>query len=87
MSEKITVERIVELASQLTPAERARLVDQLLGELRQGNAGGATEPGFDWMSIRGVAPGLMEEEDAQAWVTRTRRESDEQREKSLKRPR
>ena len=42
-------------------------------------------PPYDWMALRGIAPNLMEGEDAQEWVTRTRREEDERREKQWKR--
>ena len=39
----------------------------------------------DWMSIRGIAPNLLGGEDAQEWVSRTRREGDEHREQQLRR--
>jgi hypothetical protein len=37
------------------------------------------------MSVRGIVAYPMCGEDAQAWVSRTRREADEQREKQWKR--
>lgn len=41
----------------------------------------------DWMSIRGTAPNLLDGEDAQEWVSRTRREGDEHRERQWRRDR
>ena len=38
-----------------------------------------------WSEIRGIAPNLLGGEDAQEWVSRTRREADEHREKQLRR--
>jgi hypothetical protein len=32
----------------------------------------------DWMSVRGIAPHLLNGEDAQEWVSRTRREVERQ---------
>ena len=34
---------------------------------------------IDWMSVRGVAPDLLDGEDAQEWVSRSRSQSDEGR--------
>ncbi len=48
-------------------AERARL--------------GADRP--KWSDICGIAPDLMDDEDAQEWVTRSRKESTEHREAML----
>ena len=42
-------------------------------------------PTYDWMSVRGIAPDLLGGEDAQEWVSRTRREADEHRDKQLRR--
>jgi hypothetical protein len=86
MADKVTLEQVEALAAQLTPAERVQLVERLSSALRS-PAGGESAAGFDWMTIRGVAPGLLEGEDAQAWVSRTRREDDEHRERNLRKSR
>ncbi len=44
-------------------------------------------PGRAWSEIEGAARFPLAGEDAQAWVTRTRREGDERRERSLNRDR
>jgi|GEM_PF-1817411 len=41
--------------------------------------------GRTWSEIAGIVPYLMVGKDAQAWVTRTRREGDENRERALRR--
>jgi hypothetical protein len=84
MADKVTLEQVEALAAQLTTAERVQLVERLSRAL-QSPAGDLSAAEFDWTSIRGIAPGLLEGEDAQAWVTRTRRESDEQRETQWRR--
>lgn len=65
----------------LPAAERIRLIEMTARDL----VVQPTEEGFserhDWMSVRGIAPDLLEGEDAQEWVSRTRREADEHREK------
>jgi len=43
------------------------------------------QPGRAWSEIEGAATFPMVGEDAQAWITRTRREGDEQRERLLRR--
>jgi hypothetical protein len=40
---------------------------------------------YSWRDIRGIVPYPLCGEDAQAWVTRTRREGDEHRERLLRR--
>ena len=61
-----------------TPEEYARTVveNSLPTTARVGRA---------WSEIAGTAPYPMVGEDAQAWVTRTRREGDEHRERMLNR--
>ena len=59
-----------------TPEEHARTVveNSLPTTARVGRA---------WSEIAGTAPYLIVGEDAQAWVTRTRREGDKHRERML----
>jgi hypothetical protein len=77
MAETVTREQVAALAAQLPPDERRRLAEQLLRELAES----PPAEQLDWMSLRGIAPNLLDGEDAQAWVTRTRREADEHRER------
>jgi hypothetical protein len=72
MAAKVTLQQVEASAIQLSPDELARLVERL-SEL---TASGGQAPRTDWMSLRGVAPGLLDGEDAQHWVSRTRRGSD-----------
>ena len=73
-------------ADQLSPDEQLELISHLAERARQ--ALGQAKPRRSWSEIRGAAPyPLTGEEDAQAWVTRTRRESDEHREQVLRKTR
>jgi hypothetical protein len=76
-----SLEQVQALAAQLPPTERRRLAEQILEDLESRSTSGGVCPRYDWMTIRGIAPNLLEGEDAQHWVSRTRREADEQREK------
>jgi hypothetical protein len=81
MAETVTREQVAALAAQLPPDERRRLAEQLLRELAEG----PQDERPTWASIRGIVSYPLFGEDAQAWVTRTRRESDEHRERQLRR--
>jgi hypothetical protein len=74
-------EDLYELVQQLPPAERLRLVEKIVHDLSTGTplAGPARAP-FDWSQLAGAAPGLLGGEDAQAWVHRSRHQSDAARE-------
>ena len=61
--------------------ERLRLIEMTVHDLRTQPAEGEQPERYDWMSVRGIAPNLLGGEDAQEWVSRTRREADENREK------
>ena len=78
------IEEVYELIRRLPAFERLRLVEQIAHELSSSATEGAEELRFDWSGIAGSAPGLLEGEDAQAWVSRTRREGDERRENELR---
>jgi len=83
MSNLISFEHVTAMAAQLSPAERRQLAEAILREL----AGETTPTGPRrlWREIRGSAVHPLFGEDAQAWVSRTRRESDEQRERQGRR--
>ncbi len=73
--------RISERLSQLIPAEeRLKLVEKIVHGLSSTPMKIEPHERYEWMSIRGIAPNLLEGEDAQAWVSRTRSEADERRE-------
>jgi hypothetical protein len=76
--ESITLPVVAELAAQLPPAEQKQLAEGILQRLA--SASSANGPRRrSWREIRGSAPYPLCGEDAQAWVTRGRRESDEHR--------
>lgn len=69
---------LIRQADQLTPDEQLRLATYLVDKARA--AYPAAKPRRKWAEISGAAPYPLMGEDAQAWVSRTRREGDEQRE-------
>jgi hypothetical protein len=81
MADQVTLEQVEALAVQLTPADQRRLAERLLN----GAHHQAVTPGRSWSEIRGIMPYPMFGEDAQAWVWRTRRESDEHQERQWRR--
>ena len=85
MTTSVNLEQVAALAAQLPWTDRLRLVERIVHELTVSPVEGQAAPRADWMSLRGIAPNLLGGEDAQAWVSRTRRESDEQREHPLRR--
>jgi hypothetical protein len=77
-----TTEEIYEqIVKPLPAAERLRLVGKIVYDLSIQATEGELPKHHDWMSLRGVAPNLLDGEDAQTWVSRTRGESDEDRER------
>lgn len=69
-------------AEQLTPEERLELIQKLVEGLRTSEERAKSQT--KWRDLRGMAPYPMMGEDAQEWVSRTRRESDEYRERALR---
>jgi hypothetical protein len=84
-----TAEEVYEqVVRDLPGPEQLRLVERIARGLSQGaENGAASTPAerYDWMSVRGIAPDLMQGEDAQEWVSRSRREADESRERQWRR--
>lgn len=68
----------------LPMVERLRLIEMTAHDLMTRPSEELSER-HDWLSVRGIAPNLLGGEDAQAWVSRTRREADEGRERQWKR--
>jgi hypothetical protein len=73
---------IMQRAERLSPDEQLRLIAHLATTARQ--AYSAPPRRRDWREIEGIAPYPLLGEDAQAWVSRTRREGDERRERLLR---
>lgn len=85
MPSPISVEHLATLAAQLSAAERLQLVEKIVHGLATSASAGEMRPRRHWSEIRGIVPYPMCGEDAQEWVSRTRRESDEHREKQWRR--
>jgi len=66
----------------LTAEENLELIAHLVAKIRMAQAGSGQHR--KWNEIYGVAPYPLAGEDAQSWVTRTRRESDDHREQQWK---
>ena len=64
----------------LTDEQRLRLVEKIIHELVAATGASVAPAGHDWMSVRGIAPGLLDGNDAQQWVSRSRQEADAGRE-------
>ena len=79
MADHVTLEQVANLAAQLPEAERVQLAEQILKE----PAAPAQRKRF-WREIRGIVAYPLCEEDAQEWVSRTRRDGDERREQQWK---
>ena len=77
-----TLEMLMKQANTLTVDEQLQLAAYLVQEARKGYV---PTRGRKWQEIYGSAPYPLAGEDAQDWVTRTRRESDEQRESQWRR--
>lgn len=84
MKDPRSLDQLVALAAQLPPADRLRLVERIVHDLASSSAEGEPHSRQDWMSLRGIAPNLLGGEDAQAWVSRNRREADENRQQPLR---
>ncbi len=74
-----TLTELVRRARALTPEEQRQLVAHLVRSGREAEQTPAP-PRRAWREIRGAAPCPLVGEDAQTWVSRARREGDEERE-------
>jgi hypothetical protein len=77
MSDPVSLEQVAALAAQLPPADRRQLAETLLRGLAAEANQQAPPRRRLWREIRGSVPYPQCGEDAQAWVTRSRREADE----------
>jgi hypothetical protein len=68
------LDELIKQAESLTPDEQLRLIAHLAERARAAYA--SSKPRRQWQEICGAASHPMMGEDAQEWVSRTRRESD-----------
>ncbi len=73
---------LLQQAEQLSYEERLELIRGVAQGLKKSDVGVRAKP--RWSDLKGMAPYPMMGEDAQEWVTRTRREGDEHRERVLR---
>jgi hypothetical protein len=78
MSDPITLTAVAELAAQLPPAEQKQLADSILRKLT-GDSQTSPSRRRIWREIRGSVSHPLCGQDAQAWVSSSRREADEPR--------
>jgi hypothetical protein len=71
-----TLETVIQQVEQLPVDEQLQLLIRLAERLRQQYPTAAVSPTYSWMSLRGLATYPYLGEDAQAWVSRGRQESD-----------
>lgn len=77
------VEDVYQQAGLLSPMDRLRLIERIARSLAEERGAAGSSPTYDWMAVRGIAPTLQDGEDAQEWVSRTREESDAERDDQL----
>ncbi|MCT7959267.1 hypothetical protein NG791_00995 [Laspinema sp. D1] len=76
------LEHLLQQVEQLTPEDRLELIRQIAQGLKQSEVVVRAKP--RWSDLKGMAPYPMMGEDAQEWVSRTRREGDEHRSQMLR---
>lgn len=75
----MSVEEIYRLHIKPLPAaDRLRLIEITAHDLTTQPTGDVLSERHDWMSVRGIAPHLLNGEDAQEWVSRPRHEVERQ---------
>lgn len=77
-----TLALMMKQSSELTVDEQLRLATYLVEQARRGYT---PDRARKWSEICGAAPYPLAGDDAQEWVSRTRRESDDQRERQWRR--
>ena len=71
------LDELVRKAEELTSDEQLLLIARLVENMREAHRG--SKPRRKWREICGLVSQPLLGEDAQAWVSRTRSEGDEQR--------
>lgn len=77
------INELIRQAETLTPDEQLHLASHLVQRAKQRAKSSA--PRRNWREVRGLAKEPLVGEDAQAWISRTRREDTEQTEQILRR--
>ena len=74
---KPSVEEVYKQYIQPLPIEeRLRLIELTVHDLAVSTPTQEQAERPSWLSVRGIAPNLLDGEDAQEWVSRSRREAD-----------
>ncbi len=79
----VTIEKIMAETETLLPEEQLRLAAHLI-EKAMSHLEKKEPSRRQWKEIAGIAPNLMQGQDAQEWISNSRRESDAHREKALR---
>ncbi len=77
-----SLEKILSEIEQLTPEEQLTVMGHLVERVKKHIT--QAQPKRKWSDLKGMAPYPLLGEDAQEWVSRTRREADEHREQLLR---
>jgi hypothetical protein len=77
-----SIENVLKQAARLTPAERLTLASRLIEGVKQ-EIPVKNEKPLKWRHLRGMLPDPAFGEDAQAYISRTRREDTAQRDRQL----
>ncbi|WP_341527032.1 hypothetical protein WKK05_31650 [Nostoc sp. UHCC 0302] len=77
-----SLEKILSEIEQLTPEEQLTVMGHLVERMKKHII--QTQPKRKWSDLKGMASYPLLGEDAQEWVSRTRREGDEHRERLLR---
>ncbi|MFZ4674607.1 MAG: hypothetical protein ACOYM4_02735 [Nodosilinea sp.] len=75
----VLLDTVLKQVEQLTAEERLELIQKVAEGLKSKTQPISRKP--KWADLRGMAPYPLMGEDAQQWVSRTRRESDDHRAK------
>ena len=78
----VLLDNVLKQIEQLTAEERLELIQKVAEGLKAKPKPISAKP--KWADLRGMAPYSLMGEDAQQWVSRTRRESDDHREAVLR---
>ena len=86
METSTSLDLVVSLAAQLSPGDRLKLVERIAHDLANSHSVAEPPPRKRfWREICGIVEYPMCGEDAQAWISRNRREDTEHRDKLLER--
>ncbi|MDZ7960458.1 MAG: hypothetical protein RMY34_21685 [Aulosira sp. DedQUE10] len=77
-----SLEKILSEIEQLTPQEQLTVMGHLVERVKKHIT--QAQPKRKWSDLKGMAPYPLLGEDAQEWISRTRRFSDEHRERLLR---